>query len=469
MLPTIKRLFAGKRNEVDMTEGNIVHHLISFALPFMFGMLFQQLYNMVDTWVVGNYVSNEAFAAVGTVGTVVYILIGFFTGISNGTGVVISHYFGAKRYDRVKDTVHTAVCMTLILGIIFTFVGILMIPAMLDLLKLDDSIRPDASTYLTIYFAGVLGLMLYNIGSASLRAVGNSRLPLIFLIISAFLNVILDLIFVLLFHMGVAGVAYATVISQGISAILVMVVLLRIDSSIRISFPDLRIHKDLLKKIFSTGIPAAVQNSITSFSNVFAQSYIFQFGTDCTSGWAAHGKIDALFNIPIISLAVAINTFVAQNLGKRNVERAKQGVRATMVISFFFNLIVASFIFLLAPILVAFFNDKPEVIAYGTKFLRWLPPFLILVGINSVYGSTLRAAGNGRVPMVIILATYVGVRQLYLHLVTTYISNSLFAICMGSPVAWLTATVVFTIYYKKVGIAKSRIVEDHEHPVSSSR
>ena len=226
-IPKIEPL---KRRDVDMTEGNITRHIINFAIPLLIGNIFQQLYNTVDTWVVGNYVNNRAYSAVGTVGPIVNMLIGFFMGLSSGAGVVISQYYGAQQPDKVKQTVHTALLMTLLMGLVFTVLGIVMIPLMLQLINMPAEVRGEATTYLSIYFAGILGLMFYNIGSGILRAVGDSQRPFYFLMVSAVINIVLDLLFVLVFQMGVAGVALATIIAQGVSAVLVIITLLLTDT-----------------------------------------------------------------------------------------------------------------------------------------------------------------------------------------------------------------------------------------------
>ena len=450
------------RRDVDMTEGSIIRHLITFAFPLLIGNIFQQLYNTVDTWVVGNYVSNEAFSAVGTVGPIINMLIGFFLGLSSGAGVVISQYYGAKKHDKVQDTVHTAILMTIILAVIFTFLGIAMAPFMIRFMKTPESVIPESTAYLTIYFSGVIGLMLYNIGSGILRAVGDSQRPFYFLVVSAVLNTVLDLVFVLAFDMGVEGVALATVLAQCTSAVLVMITLMRSDSCIHLSWKKLKIHWNMMKKIIRVGIPAAIQMAITSFSNVFVQSYINFFGADCMSGWTAYGKIDQLLFLPMQSLALASTTFVGQNLGQNQVERAKKGIAISFGLSVISTIIVMIPVLIFSGSLVAFFNDKPEVIEYGTLFLHWITPFYVLCCVNQVYSGALRGAGNSRAPMVIMLVSFVGFRQLYLFVVANFISNTVLPIAMGYPAGWLLCSALTYIYYKNVKLSKSRLVEDQE-------
>lgn len=454
------RLPLGKKRDVDMTEGNIVRHLITFALPLLVGNIFQQLYNTVDTWVVGNYVNNEAYSAVGTVGPIVNMLIGFFMGLSSGAGVVISQYYGAQRHDKVHDTVHTAILMTLIIGVLFTAIGLTMIPLMLDLINMPDTVIPEATTYLTIYFSGLIGLMLYNIGAGILRAVGDSQRPFYFLVVCAIMNTVLDLVFVLKFQMGVEGVALATIISQGCSALLVMITLLRTNTCIKLKIRDLKIHWDMLKKIITVGIPAALQMAVTSFSNIFVQSYINFFGEDCMSGWTTYAKVDQLLFLPMQSIALASTTFVGQNLGKNQVDRAKQGVRKAAMMAVASTVILCIPVVIFAPGIVAFFNDKPEVVEYGTLLLRWLSPFYVLCCFNQVYASALRGAGNSKAPMVIMLLSFVGFRQVYLFAMSR-IWNEILPIAMGYPAGWLLCSLITVLYYRNVKLGKTRLVEDN--------
>ncbi len=449
-----------KRGDVDMTEGSIIRHIIGFALPLLVGNIFQQLYNTVDTWVVGNYVSNEAFSAVGTVGPIINMLIGLFMGLSSGAGVVISQYYGAKRYDKVHDAVHTAIVMTLFLGVVFTAVGILMIPPMLNLMKTPAEVMPESTAYLTIYFSGILGLMIYNIGSGILRAVGDSRRPFYFLVVSAVINTALDLVFVLLFDMGVRGVAWATIIAQGVSAVLVIISLMKTDTCIKLLPKDLKLSLEMLRKIVRVGIPAAIQMAVTSFSNIFVQSYINHFGADCMAGWTAYSKIDQLILLPVQSIALASTTFVGQNLGISNVSRAKQGVRASLGLSVIATVLLMFPVLIFAPGLVAFFNDKAEVVSYGAMLLRHITPFYVLTCFNQIYSGALRGSGNSRIPMFIMLGSFVVFRQIYLFTMANFISNEIIPIAMGYPAGWFLCSLLTGLYYHKAQLTRNRLVED---------
>jgi len=448
------------RKDVDMTEGPIIGHLIRFAMPLLIGNIFQQLYNTVDSWVVGNYVSKDAFAAVGTVGPIINMLIGFFLGLSSGAGVVISQYYGAKKHDKVSETVHTSIVMTLVMAVVFTFVGIWMTPFMLRFMKTPASVMPESTAYLTIYFAGVIGLMVYNIGSGILRAIGDSQRPFYFLVVSALMNTVLDLVFVLVFHMGVEGVALATVIAQGTSALLVIITLVRSDTCVKLSLRQMKFHWDAFVKIVRVGIPAAIQMMITSFSNIFVQSYINFFGENCMAGWTAYGKIDQLIFLPMQSLALASTTFVGQNLGIGQVERAKKGVRSALNISFAATVIVMIPVILAAPWLVQFFNDDPAVIEFGTLFLRYITPFYIVCCVNQVYSGALRGAGNSKVPMFIMLASFVCFRQIYLFIMANFISNTVLPITMGYPAGWIVCSALTLLYYHKVPLDKVKLIKN---------
>lgn len=448
----------GRRRDVDMTEGSIARHIILFALPLLIGNLFQQMYNMVDTWVLGNYVNNDAFSAVGAVGPIINMLISFFTGLSTGAGVVISQFYGAGNQEKVSRAVHTSVVMTLVLGAVLSVVGIVLIPFLLSLMDMPVEVTPEATAYLSIYFTGLLGLMLYNIGAGIMRAVGDSTRPFYYLVICATMNIVLDLTFVLVFKMGVRGVALATVLSQVVSAVLVFANLMRTTSCIRVEIKKLAVDWTLLKKIFYVGLPAAVQMAITSFSNIFVQGYINYFGRDFMSGWTAYSKIDQLLFLPMQSIALASTTFVGQNLGKNLVDRAKKGVTISLGISVGATLVMMAPVLIFSGNLVAFFNDKPEVVEYGTLLLRHVTPFYVLCCANQIYSGALRGAGDSKAPMIIMLSSFVAFRQVYLF-VMSRICNEILPIAMGYPAGWLLCSVATTIYFSRAKLGEKRLVD----------
>ncbi|MBQ9086867.1 MAG: MATE family efflux transporter [Clostridia bacterium] len=458
MSGALRQLFNTKKRDVDMTAGGISGHLIRFAIPLLLGNILQQLYNMVDTWVVGNYVSGEAFSAVGTVGPIINLLVGFFMGLSSGAGVVVSQYYGAHREKDVRRTVHTAMAVTFIVGVVLSIIGVLMVPTMLDLIKTPAEVRDEAAVYLNTYFSGLLGLVVYNMGAGILRSVGDSQRPFYFLALCALANTVLDLVFVLAFDMGVFGVALATILSQGVSALLVVITLMQSKNCVRFSFRGLRIHGDVLGKIVKIGLPTALQMAITSFSNIFVQSYVNYFGTAAMGGWTAYAKIDQLVMLPMQSLSLACTTFVGQNLGNGDVTRAKRGVRVALAIACGATAVIIIPIVLFAPSLVIFFNDDPEIVSFGTLFLRWLTPFYILCCVNQIYAGVLRGAGKSAATMVITLASFVGFRQLYLFITANFISNTVIPIAMGYPAGWLLCSCLMFFYYRCVKLEKGRIV-----------
>lgn len=438
--------------DVDMTEGNIARHLITFAIPLLIGNLFQIMYNMVDTWVVGRFVSDAAFSAVGTLGSVTTLMIGFFTGLSSGAGVVISRFFGAKKYERVRDTVNTSLIMSAVLCVLFTVLGLLLIPVFLKILDMPSDVMDEAVVYLSIWFSGISALMIYNIGSAIMRAVGDSGRPFLYLVVAAVTNTVLDLLFVIVFKWGVAGVALATIIAQGLSATLTVISLARTESCVKISFKGMRFHTDIIKEILLIGLPAAVQMTITSFSNIFVQSYINYFGKEVMGGWTAYTKIDQLVFLPMQSLALASTTFVGQNIGQKQVKRAEKGANTALVMS------LASTVVLIIPIVVfsgtfvSIFNTNPEIIHYGTLFLRCLTPFYLFWCVNQVYSGALRGVGKSTAPMIIMLSSFVLFRQTYLFVVSNFISNTVLPIAMGFPAGWILSAIITIIYYKSTGL-----------------
>lgn len=446
------RLLAQGKTEVDMTSGGIVALLLNFAAPLLLGNIFQQLYNTVDTWVVGNYVGKNAFSAVGTLSPIINTIIGFFIGFSNGACVIISRHFGAGDKEKVQRSVHTFVAVTLILCVVFTILGIALTPLMLDLIKSPAEVRSEQYTYLSIYFAGVTGLLLYNMGSAILRAVGNSVYPFLFLVVSALLNTAMDLVFVIAFDMGTAGVAYATIAAQLVSAILVMAMLFKTDSSVRVRLKSLRIDRSILGGIFRIGLPAALQMSVTAFSNIFVQSYINFFGSDCMGGWTAYSKIDQLLFLPMNSLSLATQTFVGQNLGRKLTDRTRRGVRTSLMMSMLCTTALIIPVVAFAPSLVRFFIDESEagVIHYGTLFLRMISPFYVMCCLNQIYGGALRGAGEAKDSMVIMLGSFVLFRQIYLFVVSIYVSNTVVAISLGYPFGWLLCSILMLVFYKRI-------------------
>ena len=431
---------------MDMTQGTIWKQLIYFAFPLLIGNLFQQLYNTVDSVVVGNFVSTEALAAVGSVTPIINMLVGFFSGLATGAGVVISQFFGAKNGQMLHKAVHTTLLMTVGLGVIFTFIGIFMTPLMLNLMSTPADVFDGAALYLRIYFGGVLGLMLYNMVSGILRAVGDSKRPLYFLILSSLLNVVLDLAFVLIFHWGIAGVAIATIIAQFISAFLLLVVLARSDEDYKLVLRDLKMDTEILKRIVRIGLPAGLQMAVTSFSNVFVQSYINRFGSACMAGWTSYSKIDQFVLLPMQSLSLWATTFVGQNLGAGNLSRAKKGTRVSMAISVAITAVLTVLLIAFSSQLLMLFNQDENVLYYGNIFIRYLAPFYVICCINQIFAGSLRGAGDATGPMIIMLLSFVVFRQIYLFVGSQFFDSIIF-VGLGYPAGWLVCSVFMAIHY----------------------
>ncbi len=447
-----------KRKDVDMTEGSIVRHILNFTLPLLVGNLFQLLYNTVDTWVVGNFASDEAFSAVGTVGPALNMMIAFAMGLGTGAGVVISQYYGARQYDRVSDAVHTAILASGILGAILTVVGIVSLPGILKLMRVPANIYPESRTYLLLLYALMIPPVIYNIGAGILRAVGDSSRPFYILVVSCILNILLDLLFVIKFQWGVMGVAVATAIAQAVSCIIVLWILLNETSSIKLEPKKLKLHPDMMRKIINIGIPAAIQMTITSFSNLFVQSYINAFGGLVMGGWTSYNKIAQIVQLPIQSITMALSTFVGQNLGKGQVGRAKKGIRISLGMNYAFCVVSAILIFITAPYLTAFFNSNPEIVGWGTYFLRHIVPMYLLLATYQTLSGALRGAGHSKIPMIAMLGGGVVFRQIYLFVLTHIFPGNILPVTYGYPAGWLMAATILLIYYFRTDLESKSVV-----------
>ena len=443
------------RLDLDMTEGNIWKHMLQFSIPMAIGLLFQQLYNTVDTLVVGQFVGQEAQAAVGSTGPIINTIVGFCAGLATGASVVISQRYGAHDDEGLSKAVHTTVALTFVVSLLATVFGLMIINPMLRFMQTPEDVMPESSCYLTIYFGGVSGVLFYNLGSGILRAVGDSRRPLIFLIISALLNTVLDLLFVLVFGMGVDGVAYATVLSQILSALLIMVTLTKEKGNYGIRWKKLCVDKRSLSMILKIGLPSSIQAAVTSFSNVFVQSYINQFGSACMAGYGVYGKIDAFALIPVQSISMSSTTFVGQNWGANKIPRAREGVRTAVVMSLVSTAVLGLTVFLLAGPLMGFFSPEEEVIDYGVRFIRIVTPFYIAICFNQIYAGALRGVGDATMPTVIMLASFVVFRQIYLA-VTKALGAGFLAVALAYPVGWILCSTLLIIRYSRSVLVRQK-------------
>ncbi len=431
----------------NMTDGPIALLLIRFALPLMLGNVFQMLYNTVDSVIVGNFVSKQALAAIGSTTIIVNMIVFFFNGFSIGACVVIGRYFGAGRNDRLHLAIETAVAATFLLSIFFTVAGVLMVNPLLRFMDTPDDVFADAGVYLRIYIGGISGLLIYNMGSGVLRAVGDSVRPLHFLILTSILNIILDLFFILFLHAGIAGAAIATIISQFVSAALILRLLTKTDEVYRFSWSEMQLDPQILRKIFAIGLPTGIQAVITSFSNIFVQSYINFFGSDCMAGWSSYNKLDQFIMLPMQSMSMAATTFVSQNIGAGKESRADSGTVQALVLTVSVTSVIAGLLFLFSEDSVRLFSPDSGVIRYGSMFIRANIFFMLFNCINHVLAGALRGRGDSRAPMIIMLSTFVGVRQLYLFVLTRYIRNTALLVGFGYPVGWFCCCVVELLYY----------------------
>ena len=351
-----------------MTDGPIWKRMIAFAVPLFWGNLFQQLYNTADSVIVGNFLGNNALAAVSSSGNLIFLLVGFFNGIAIGAGVVTGKYFGAGDSGNLKRSIHTTIIFGLACGVILTIAGVLAAPRILVLMGTPDEVLPQSLAYFRVYFAGSLAFVMYNFFVGILQALGDSRHPLFFLIISSFTNIALDLLFVGAIGMGVWSAAFATVISQFLSASLCLYQLVKGNEAFRLKVREIRPDTQMLRQIVKNGVPAGIQNSIISVANVFVQSNINAFGATAVAGCGSYSKIEGFGFLPITCFALALTTFISQNLGAREYERAKKGAVFGAVCSLTIAEIIGLVINLLAPVLTGAFGGGPEAVSYGVQW-----------------------------------------------------------------------------------------------------
>ena len=446
ILPVNRMNNERKTTSVNMTEGPILQKIILYSLPLMLGNVFQMLYNTVDMIVVGNFVGKEALAAVGSTSMITNMAVFFFNGFSVGASVVIARQFGSGNTEKLHTAIETTMAMTFLISVVFTILGMITVTPMLRFTATPEDVFPQAAVYLSIYFAGISGLLIYNMGSGILRSVGDTTRPLYFLVFTSLLNIVLDLLFVVVFHAGIAGAAWATILSQFVSAALILVLLSRTGDIYRLTWHDLNIDPDHLRMIFAVGLPAGIQSVITAFSNVFVQSYINHFGSDVMAGWSAYNKLDQFVMLPMQSMAAAATTFVSQNVGAGKEDRAERGAVLTVLLALGVTGVIILFLLLLAPEAVSLFSREPEVIRYGCLFIRTNMLFVSFNVVNHVLAGALRGHGDSRGPMIIMLGSFVAVRQIYLFVMTRFIMNAPAPVGFGYPVGWMTCCVLEVLY-----------------------
>ncbi len=446
-----------KRNEMsknrnnsgrDLTEGPIGRGLLAFAIPLFLGQLLQQLYNVADAWVVGNFADNNAFAAVSSTGSMTFLVIGFFNGVATGGGVVISKYFGAKNYDAVEKSVHTNLLFGIIASVLATAVGMLLAPWLLTIMKTPAEVMPESLTYLRIYFGGVSTIIMYNIGMAIMRALGDSIHPLYYLVLSSIVNVLLDLLFVAVLGYGVAGAGVATVIAQGISAVMCIVKMCRTDGVGRLKLRALRYYPEYMGEVIVQGLPNGVQNSVISIGNMVVQTNINSFGSYAMSGVGAYSKIEGFAFLPITSMSISLPTFIGQNLGAKKYDRAKKGAAFGIASGVVLAEIIGVIVYLFAPQLLRFFVNVDEAVAIGERHARIICLFFFLLAFSHCAAGVLRGCGKSIVPMVTMLAFWCGVRIIYVTTTLHFIPN-FSVISWAYPLTWTLSSIVFLTFLLK--------------------
>ncbi len=433
----------------SMTEGTIFKGIIFFAIPLFFGNLFQQLYNTADSLIVGNFLGSAALAAVSSSGNIINLLVGFFNGISVGAGVVVSRYYGGGNSKMVQKAIHTTIAFALAAGVILTIGGYFLAPRLLVLIGTPSDVLPNSITYFQIYFLGSLAFVLYNALSGILQAVGDSRHPLYYLIISSVTNVVLDILFITFFNGGVGSAALATIISQTVSALLCLGHLMRTQEGYRVSLRAIRFDWPMLRQIITNGLPAGVQNSIISLANVVVQSHINSFGKMAVAGSGSYAKIEGFGFLPITCFALAMTTYISQNLGAKKPERAKKGARYGFLCSVLLAEAVGIGIYIFAPTLIALFDRTPEVIQYGTLHARTVTLFYCLLAFSHCAAGILRGAGKAIVPMLVMLICWCLIRVTYITIVTQFIPE-IQVVFWAYPLTWTLSSLIFYVYYRKI-------------------
>ena len=443
------------KNRGMMTEGVIWKQLLIFTIPLLIGNLFQQLYNTVDSIVVGNYVGSQALAAVGASNPIINLLVGFFMGLSTGAGVIVSQYYGAKNKQGLHDSIHTSIALAFCSGLILMVVGYLFSPWILSATGTPADVLDSSIIYLRIYFLGIIPVMLYNMCAGIQRAIGDSRRPLIYLFVSCGINIVLDLVFVIYFQMGVGGVAWATLIAQSASCLLGLGHLICAKADYRLKLSEVRFEKAVLKRVVKIGLPSGLQQSIISFSNLLVQSQINSFGSFAMAGCSSYNKIDAFANLPIQSFNLAITTFVGQNMGAKKYERVKKGIRICMAFTVGVSFMLSLVIFTQADRLLSIFSSEAQVLYYGHYMMSILVPGYMFLAVSNILCGALRGAGDAITPMLILTFSYCVVRQVWIFFAMPYFQD-IAVVFWGYTLTWILAMVLCTVHYFKSGFMKEQ-------------
>lgn len=437
-----------KLGRVNLVEGVIWRSLVLYALPLLLSNFLQQLYNTADLLIVGRYAGSHAMGSVGAIGSVTAMLVGLAVGLATGCTVVVSQYYGAEDYDGLFKTVHTAMAIAVGGGIILTAAGILLAPFLLNLMNTPPEIFDGAVLYMRIYFGGIIPTLIYNMGAGILNAVGDSKRPFSFLLVSAVTNVLFDIVLVAWLSLGVAGAAIATVIAQVVAALLVLISLTRTHSPYRVFIKDIRFHKEVLKKVSRIGLPAGTQSVLISISNTFIQAKVNSFGAMAVAGVAVANRVDGFIFVVMNAISLATMTFTGQNVGAAKPDRVRRGLYTSAVMVVAVSLSLAWTVLSFAPTIASWFNDDSGVTFYTVRMMSFILPFYFIFGLNDVISGFLRGRGKSMVPMFTSLIFMTGARLLWIWLVTPS-WPSIDVVFMAYPVTWLLTFIVLFIYLLK--------------------
>ena len=433
-----------KNKSIDILNGSIYKTILYFFFPIMFGSFFQQLYNTVDAVVVGNFVGKQALGAVGgSTGQLINLLVGFITGLSSGATVVIAQYYGNHDEEGVRKSVQSGMFIAIILGAIMMFVGIVFAPQLLSVMNVPADVYDYSLVYMQVYFVGLIPSMIYNMGAGVLRAIGDSKRPLYFLIASCMTNIVLDVLLVAVFHMDVFGAAVATVASQVVSCMLTLYVLKRTEDSYHYVLKETTCDRDILSRIIIIGLPTGIQSCLYSVSNIFIQATVNGFGTDTLAAFTAFGKIDALFWLISGAYGVAIMTFVGQNFGANNMDRVKKGIRAGIIMESITAIALSFILYFFGEYFIMLFTQEPSVIEIGVDIMKFLCPAWVTFIFVEILSSGIRACGDSMLPMIITGVGICGIRVVYLLVHNSQTVLALFCY----PVSWVVTSIIFIIYF----------------------
>ena len=444
-----KSLAKNNKNTLLMTQGNIWKLLITFSIPLIIGNLLQQMYNTADSIIVGNFVGSNGLAAVGSGTALINLIIAFAQGAAVGAGVVVSQYIGADKKDKIKISVHTSICISIILGLILSLLGIFASPSLLIMMKTPKVVLKSSILYLQIYCGGLIFNVIYNMATGILNAAGNSKKPLVYLAIASFTNIILDLLFIKIFKLGVMGAAIATDISQAISCILAIGYLLKVKSDYKLYIKDLKINKETAVKIIKIGLPTAIQNMVISFSNVLVQSSVNAYGATAMAGYAAYLKIDGFNILPVLSISMAVTTFTGQNVGANRLDRVKKGMYSSLIMVLVYTVFIGAVLLIFSHQVLGLFTHSAQVIMYGQLAMKHFCPYYFLLGILNVLAGTVRGAGKGIPPMIILLFSMCIFRILWIKIALPFYS-SIDGVFILYPISWLVGAILM-IFYTKFG------------------